>query len=73
MDTIPHRPQDPANLRKKAMPLIYHHATLCHFPELEKPAPTFRLNNHEAELARVGGPQKHWSVLAFFPKAMTPG
>jgi len=43
------------------------------FPELEKPAPTFRLNNHEAELARVGGPQKHWSVLAFFPKAMTPG
>jgi len=43
------------------------------FPELEKPAPTFRLNNHEGELAKVGGPRRHWSVLAFFPKAMTPG
>jgi len=43
------------------------------FPNLEKPAPTFRLNDHEAELVAIGGPQKHWTVLAFFPKAMTPG
>ena len=43
------------------------------FPKLDKPAPTFRLNDHEAELVKVGGSQKHWSVLAFFPKAMTPG
>ena len=42
-------------------------------PKLEKKAPTFRLNNHDGELASIGGSQDDWTVLAFFPKAMTPG
>jgi len=42
-------------------------------PTIDKPAPTFRLNHHEGELASIGGAQKTWSILAFFPKAMTPG
>lgn len=42
-------------------------------PEVGKPAPTARLNDHKGAIVAVGGKQKNWSVLAFFPKAATPG
>jgi len=42
-------------------------------PEAGKPAPALRLNDHEGELVELGGKRASWSVLAFFPKAATPG
>lgn len=42
-------------------------------PEVGKPAPTFRLNDQEGHAVAVGGASKHWTALAFFPKAATPG
>ena len=42
-------------------------------PEVGKPAPAFRLNDHEGNAVALGGEAKHWTVLAFFPKAMTGG
>jgi peroxiredoxin Q/BCP len=37
-------------------------------------APDFRLNDHEGRAVRLSDLRgKHWVVLAFFPKAMTPG
>jgi hypothetical protein len=42
-------------------------------PEVGKPAPAIRLNDHTGKVARIGGEAAHWSVLAFFPKAATPG
>lgn len=42
-------------------------------PEAGKPAPTLRLNDHKGELVELGGKRANWSVLAFFPKAATPG
>jgi hypothetical protein len=43
-------------------------------PEVGKPAPPVRLNDHTGKARRVGaGGEKEWAVLAFFPKAMTPG
>ena len=42
-------------------------------PEVGKAAPTLRLNNHLGEAVSVGGKNENWTVLAFFPKAMTPG
>ena len=42
-------------------------------PEVGKPAPTLRLNDHLGRAATVGGKAEHWTVLAFYPKAMTPG
>ena len=36
-------------------------------------APAFRLNDHLGELVKVGGESKNWIVIAFYPKAMTPG
>ena len=41
--------------------------------EVGSPAPTFRLNDHEGRIVEVGGKSETWTVLAFFPKAMTPG
>lgn len=41
--------------------------------EVGQAAPTFRLNDHEGRLVRVGGESDVWTVLAFYPKAMTPG
>ena len=38
-----------------------------------KPAPAFRLNDHAGAAVSVGGPAKTWTVLAFDPKAATPG
>jgi len=42
-------------------------------PEVGKPAPTFRLNDHTGQLVTVGGEQERWTVVAFYPKALTPG
>lgn len=42
-------------------------------PEAGKPAPVLRLNDHKGEIVELGGKRANWSVLAFFPKAATPG
>ncbi len=42
-------------------------------PEVGKPAPALRLNDHTGRATAVGGESETWTVLAFFPKAMTPG
>ena len=42
-------------------------------PTVGKPAPVIRLNDHEGKATTVGGAAQHWSVLAFYPKAATPG
>ena len=43
-------------------------------PEIGKPAPAFRLNDHTGKGVDVGGTATtSWTVLAFYPKAMTPG
>ena len=36
-------------------------------------APAFRLNDHLGKLVKVGGKSENWTVIAFYPKAMTPG
>ena len=41
-------------------------------PEVGKPAPTFSLNSFEGQKISVGGGGS-WTVVAFYPKAMTPG
>jgi hypothetical protein len=42
-------------------------------PQVGEPAPTFRLNDHTGKAVRVGGESETWTVVAFFPKAATPG
>jgi len=42
-------------------------------PEVGKPAPVFRLNDHTGKIVELGGKSENWTVLAFFPKAATPG
>lgn len=44
-------------------------------PEIGKPAPALRLNNHLGKAVTVGPDEEEatWTVLAFFPKAATPG
>ncbi len=42
-------------------------------PAVGKPAPMFRLNDHQGRAVRVGGEAESWTVVAFFPKAATPG
>ena len=42
-------------------------------PEVGKPAPAFRLNDHTGRAVPVGGQSDSWRVVAFFPKAATPG
>lgn len=36
-------------------------------------APVFRLNDHLGKVVQVGGETDVWTVLAFYPKAATPG
>lgn len=37
-------------------------------------APSFRLNDHKGALRKVGGAAKtDWTVLVFYPMALTPG
>ena len=42
-------------------------------PEIGKPAPAFRLNDQTGKIVALGGKHPSWTVLAFFPKAATPG
>ena len=42
-------------------------------PEVGKPAPAFRLNDHTGRAVKIGGKSDTWTVMAFFPKAATPG
>jgi hypothetical protein len=42
-------------------------------PEVGKPAPAFRLNDHHGKAVEVGGKADRWTVIAFYPKAATPG
>jgi hypothetical protein len=44
-------------------------------PAVGEPAPAFRLNDHTGSSAAVGGEREDgkWTVVAFYPKAMTPG
>jgi peroxiredoxin Q/BCP len=42
-------------------------------PEVGKPAPAFRLNDHTGVAHAIGGKSEDWTVVAFYPKAMTPG
>jgi peroxiredoxin Q/BCP len=42
-------------------------------PEVGKPAPSVRLNDHTGKIVMLGGKTEKWSVLAFYPKAMTSG
>ena len=43
------------------------------FPEVGKPAPVFTAKDHDDKDVKVGGPSKTWTVLAFYPKALTGG
>jgi hypothetical protein len=42
-------------------------------PAVGEMAPTLRLNDHTGNIVALGGEQDRWTVLAFFPKAATPG
>jgi len=42
-------------------------------PKVGDVAPTFRLNDHDGDGVSVGGPADWWTVLAWYPKARTPG
>ena len=42
-------------------------------PQVGKQAPAFRLNDQTGKSVSVGGENKMWTVVAFYPKAMTPG
>ena len=42
-------------------------------PVVGAAAPVFRVNDHTGAAVRVGGEAKTWTVLAFYPKAATPG
>ncbi len=42
-------------------------------PVVGKPTPTIRLNDHNGRAVTIGGKSENWTVLAFFPKAATPG
>jgi len=35
--------------------------------------PAFRLNDQDGKAVAIGGESELWTVVAFFPKAMTPG
>jgi len=42
-------------------------------PEVGKPTPAVRLNDNTGKIITLGGKTQNWSVLAFYPKAMTSG
>jgi len=42
-------------------------------PAVGENAPRMRLNDHAGNIVSVGGESERWTVLAFYPKAMTPG
>jgi len=42
-------------------------------PAVGELAPSFRLNDQAGNLRTVGGKSELWTVVAFYPKALTPG
>ena len=42
-------------------------------PRTDVAAPTLRLNDQAGRIVELGGKRENWTVLAFFPKAATPG
>jgi len=42
-------------------------------PRIGVPAPNLRLNDHRGEVVELSVERESWTVLAFFPKAATPG
>jgi len=56
-----------------ALPLMFQSKTAPESPEIGKPAPAFRLNDHTGATVEVGGANERWTVVAFYPKALTPG
>lgn len=42
-------------------------------PTVGEAAPTFRLNAQDGVGVAIGGESDHWTVIAFYPKAATPG
>jgi peroxiredoxin Q/BCP len=42
-------------------------------PAVGQPAPVLRLNDQTGKIVTVGGKAERWSVLAFYPKALTSG
>jgi hypothetical protein len=40
---------------------------------VDQAAPAFRVNDHLGKAVSVGGESESWTVVAFFPKAATPG
>ena len=53
--------QDPEPVRKPAP------------PKVGDAAPAFRLNDNEGNDVSIGGKSDTWTVVAFYPKARTPG
>lgn len=66
---LPLAAQSPAQVRTKGKQTRPSAVTAV----VGKPAPAFRLNDHLGKMVRVGGESKNWTVIAFYPKAMTPG
>ena len=62
-------PQSPAQVRTQGKQTKPSAVTTV----VGKPAPAFRLNDHLGKMVKVGGESKNWTVIAFYPKAMTPG
>ena len=42
-------------------------------PEVGDPVPAFRLNDQDGKVVAIGGEKPGWTVIAFYPKALTPG
>jgi hypothetical protein len=42
-------------------------------PEIGASAPRFRLNDQDGNARAVGGAGELWTVVAFYPKALTGG
>ena len=42
-------------------------------PVVGKQTPTIRLNDEKGLAVSLGGEADHWTVLAFYPMAATPG
>lgn len=43
------------------------------FPAVGQPAPVVTVEDHEGHDVTVGGKSATWTVLAFYPKALTGG
>ena len=64
-----------APLALAALPLLQEGQDAPVMPEVGNPAPTFRLNDHTGRAVTIGEESEdgRWTVMAFFPKAATPG